>query len=192
MPSGKQGIGEWNKTQMRIIYRVTAEIMTGKTVGSTYVSQAMQHGIDTEAEARIAFELETGMEVQTVGFVEWNEWIGCSPDGLIPDSGLEIKCPQSDTHLRYLNSHADLSADYEWQCIGGMLCAGVKTWHLYSFDPRFSDSAHQSLHVTINYDEEKEKCLIARLGQAIIVVRSLIERMGGAPFWIAKKGENPA
>ena len=58
MPSSRQKITEFNKTQMGIIYRVAAERMTGSPIADGYVSQAMQHGIDTEAEARAAFELE--------------------------------------------------------------------------------------------------------------------------------------
>lgn len=130
MPSSRQGMGDWNKAQMNIIYRVAAERMTGMVKEQSWKAPQVEHGKDTEAEARIAYELETGSPVMEVGFVELNEWIGCSPDGLIDDEhqarfgGLEIKCPNSDTHLRYLNNPDDLLADYKYQCIGGMLCTG--------------------------------------------------------------------
>ena len=138
MPSSRQSIFDFNKTQMAIIYRVAAERMTGLSVSDGYVSKAMQHGIETEDEARVSFMLETGLDVQEVGFVEYNEWVGCSPDGLVgDDAGLEIKCPNSDTHLRYVMNPLDMIADYRYQCVGGMLCTGRKAWHLYSYDPRF-------------------------------------------------------
>jgi hypothetical protein len=38
--------------------------------------------------------METGNEVEQIGFVNYEHWAGCSPDGLIgEDGGLEIKCP---------------------------------------------------------------------------------------------------
>ena len=87
MPSSRQKPDEWNKTQMGIIYRVAAERMTGAAISGGFVSQAMQHGIDTEEEARFAYELETGSEVKQVGFIELDDWIGCSPDGLVGEDG---------------------------------------------------------------------------------------------------------
>jgi len=182
MPSSKQGMGDWNKTQMNIIYRVAAERMTGVPVSGGFTSAAMQHGIDTEAIARIAYELETGSPVKEVGFVEFNEWIGCSPDGLIDDEyqarfgGLEIKCPNSDTHLRYLNNPDDLLADYKYQCIGGMFCTGRNWWDLYSFDDRFTSPAMQSVRVRVPRDQVEINDLAMRIGFAINKVKVIIEK----------------
>jgi hypothetical protein len=167
MPSSRQGMDDWNKTQLGIIYRVAAERLTGLTA-STFTSYAMQHGIDTEDTARIAYEMETGNMVRQVGFVEYSDWIGCSPDGLIGDyGGLEIKCPNSDTHLRYLFNPDELEADYYWQCMGGMLCTGRLWWELYSFDDRFPDPDMQSVVRRINFDQDAIDKLDNRLEAAI-------------------------
>ena len=172
MPSSRQSVFDFNKTQMAIIYRVAAERMTGLSVSDGYVSKAMQHGIETEEEARVSFMLETGLDVQEVGFVEYNEWVGCSPDGLVgDDSGLEIKCPNSDTHLRYVMNPLELVDDYRFQCVGGMLCTGRKAWHLYSYDPRFEKESMRSVHVTIERNDEEIAKLEARLEAAIEKVR---------------------
>ena len=172
MPSSRQSVFDFNKTQMAIIYRVAAERMTGLSVSDGYVSKAMQHGIETEEEARVSFMLETGLDVHEVGFVEYNEWVGCSPDGLVgDDSGLEIKCPNSDTHLRYVMNPLELVDDYRFQCVGGMLCTGHKSWHLYSYDPRFEKEAMRSVHVTIERNDEEIAKLEARLEAAIEKVR---------------------
>lgn len=177
MPSAKQGMNDWNKTQMAIIYRVAAERMTNAHVCDSYISKAMQHGIDTEDEARISFMLETGLDIQEVGFVEYSEWIGCSPDGLAvneSDPGLEIKCPNSDTHLRYFFNHDDLISDYKYQCLGGMLCTGRDAWYLYSYDPRFADESKKSVLVMIERDEAEIQRLIDRLVMAIRKVQEMI------------------
>ncbi len=55
---------------------------------------ATEYGTINEAGAMIDYRLETGNDVIMVGFIEKDEWAGCSPDGLIWDiGGLEIKCP---------------------------------------------------------------------------------------------------
>jgi len=183
MPSSKQGMGDWNKTQLNIIYRVAAERMTGHSCPSTFTSAAMQHGIDTEDTARLAYELETGHSVEQVGFIEMNEFIGCSPDGLVPLplesmpgdelGGLEIKCPNSDTHLRYFNNRDDLVSDYKWQCYGGMMCSGRGWWDLYSFDDRFENPALQSVRIRILRDEREIQQLAERLGHAEAKVKEI-------------------
>ncbi|MDR0428437.1 MAG: YqaJ viral recombinase family protein [Puniceicoccales bacterium] len=60
----------------------------------------MERGIFMEPIARAAYEELTGKTVAVVGFVEYlrndefQEWCGCSPDGLVENDGIiEIKVP---------------------------------------------------------------------------------------------------
>jgi putative phage-type endonuclease len=78
------------------------------TVAPMFVNEAMQWGIDEEHRARTWYELETGKTVTEVGFCLHDKikYIGCSPDGLVDDGLLEIKCPNSRTHLDYLENGA--------------------------------------------------------------------------------------
>lgn len=176
MPTPKQGPDDFNAAQMAIIYRVAAERLTGLKKGSDWGSAPKDFGVETEDEARISFILETGLDVQEVGFVEHSEWVGCSPDGLIgDDDGLEIKCPNSDTHLRYLNRPEDLLDDYHYQCVGGLLCTGRKRWHLYSYDPRFESERMRSVHVIIERSEPEICLLENRLLEAIDKVEGLLK-----------------
>ena len=63
----------------------------------------MQRGIDLEPQARNMFMLETGLIVKQVGFIIVNEYVGCSPDGLIDDDGLvEYKCPNDKNYFQLL------------------------------------------------------------------------------------------
>lgn len=81
------------------------ERITGKKEKTVQINEYIQHGIDTEDEARLIYELETGNKVQQVGFIEDNDWVGVSPDGLIEDDGLiEIKCPCNKVYAEYLAS----------------------------------------------------------------------------------------
>lgn len=55
---------------------------------------ATEWGTFNEAGAIVEFEMETGLKVEPAYFVEFEEWIGASPDGYVSDGCLiEIKCP---------------------------------------------------------------------------------------------------
>lgn len=172
MPGKGKPMDYFTDSQMRIIYRVAAERITGKPITGGYVSQAMQWGTDTEDEARAAFEMETGEHVDQVGFCEYDEWLGCSPDGLIGNSaGLELKCPNSDTHLRYLNN--GFGKDYYYQVMGSLLVTGRDIWYLASYDPRFP---RKQLHITeFLPDPEHFGPLRERLDCAILKVKEIME-----------------
>lgn len=184
MPSARQKDTEWNKTKLGIIYRVAAERMTGRAVSSSFTTAAMQHGIDTEDEARASFIFDSGLDVDEVGFVdiepgdyagELAGWVGCSPDGIISGkAGLELKCPNSDTHLKYRACPDKLLADYRWQCIGGLLCTGFERWHLYSYDPRFPRPELQSVSLVIERNADELEMLKNRLISACAYVQAMV------------------
>jgi hypothetical protein len=175
MPSSRQKIGDFNDTQMKIIYRVASERMTGMASPGAYISQAMQWGMDYEDEARAAYEMETGQTVTQVGFMERDEWVGCSPDGLIGLNGyLEIKCPNSDTHLRYLREPTKLVEDYAWQVIGGLWISGREWAHIVSYDPRQIEAGNQlAMYDTSDYNEAGER-LAERIALCIERAKEII------------------
>lgn len=173
MPAKSKPIDSWTDAQMKIVYRICAERMIEAVPGSSKVSAAMQWGIDTEDEARAAYEMETGHEVQQVGFIELNEWVGCSPDGLIGETeGLEIKCPGSDTHLRYM-TEGGLDDDYWYQVQGNLWITGRSIWHLVSFDPRFKEE-YQIHTVNIARHEDSIARLAARVECAIAKAKQIL------------------
>lgn len=57
-----------------------------------YVSDDMARGVLLEDQARTLYELENNVTVEQVGFIELDEFVGVSPDGLVGEDGLiEIK-----------------------------------------------------------------------------------------------------
>jgi putative phage-type endonuclease len=108
------------------------------------VTPAMQWGIDHEEQARIRYAFETNNDVFGIGFAfhddfEW--WAGCSPDGLIRDSGLvEIKCPSSKKHLEYI-TNAVVPPGYIAQLDGQLWVTGREWCDFVSYDPRFVEGA---------------------------------------------------
>jgi len=107
-----------------------------------YTSAAMQHGIDTEPMARSAYESAVGALVVEAGFVPHRviHMSGASPDGLVDDDGLiEIKCPQTATHIDTLLSDA-VPSKYIIQMQWQMACTGRKWCDFLSYDPRLSEN----------------------------------------------------
>ncbi len=141
--------------------------ITPWTEPEEYRSKAMQHGLATEAEARRWYEMERDCQVFEVGFcVEGDgcQAIGCSPDGLIGDNngggncgGLELKCPQGKTHVKYLLA-GTLPDEYRCQVHGCLLVTGRPWWDFCSYHPGLPpllvrvtpDEFTKTLHVALS------------------------------------------
>lgn len=126
--------------------QLIAERLTGVPAES-YVNAAMQHGTDTEPEARAAYEFYQGVTVEQVAFVPHPAIAeaGCSPDGLVGSDGLvEIKCPNTATHLETLLGQA-IPSKYISQVQFQMACTGRKWCDWVSYDPRMPE--HMRLFV---------------------------------------------
>jgi putative phage-type endonuclease len=121
--------------------QLVCERLTGAP-SETYSNAAMVHGTETEPEARSAYEFYQGVAVQEVAFVHHPkiDQAGCSPDGLVGDDGLiEIKCPQSATHLDTLLGQA-VPSKYEVQMQFQMACTGRQYCDFVSYDPRMPEN----------------------------------------------------
>lgn len=98
---------------------------------------ATKFGEMHEAGALIDYRLETGNDVELVGFIEKDEWAGCSPDGLIgDDGGLEIKCPfgkrkDAVPQFKYL-AH---QPHYYDQIQFSLWVTGREWWHFFQWAP---------------------------------------------------------
>jgi putative phage-type endonuclease len=120
---------------------VMADLIVERLTGSAperYVSAAMEHGTQTEAEARSAYEFITGNAVVQTEPVLHPSIKGAhaSPDGFIGDEGiLEIKCPNSATHIETLLS-LGLPSKYITQMTWQMICCQREFGDFVSYDPR--------------------------------------------------------
>lgn len=117
------------------LQRVTGVVEEG------FTNDAMQWGIDNEAQARVAYEVKSNNFVDQIAFVDHPTiaWFGASPDGLINDDGLvEIKCPNSATHWSYIKA-GEPPMKYYIQMQAQMACTGRQWCDFVSFDPRMPD-----------------------------------------------------
>ena len=139
--------------------QLIVERLTGK-VAESYTNAAMAWGTETEPAARAAYEFVTELEVIETGFVlhPTVPESGASPDGLVGVDGLvEIKCPNSATHIETLLTKT-IPGKYQKQMLWQMVCTG-RIWCDYvSFDPRMPE--HLRLFVQrMAYDVEKVKSM---------------------------------
>lgn len=83
-------------TRESIIQSKAAEVITGVLdTSDTFTSKDTARGHELEDEARMRYCEVFGIEVETVGFIELDEFVGVSPDGLANKDGLfEAKCPK--------------------------------------------------------------------------------------------------
>lgn len=133
--------------------QIVAERLTGVRQ-ETYESAEMRWGTETEPLAIKYYEKITGNKVNEVGFVPIEGIAaGASPDGLIDeDGGLEVKCPNTATHIDTLLTK-EVPNQYKWQIHGGMLATGRKWWDFVSFDPRLP-LKQRTVIIRVHRDEQ--------------------------------------
>ena len=168
-----------------------AEVYQNKLVGEwyvgepeqTFISDAMARGSELEPLGRASYEFATGNDVEEVGFVYMDDdkLVGCSPDGLCGDKGLEIKCPLPSPHISYLLS-GGLPAAYVAQVQGSMLVTGLDQWDFTSYCPGFPP-----LIITVDADPKYQaalKPLLDKFIDGMLAKRAKIIEMVGKPSWM--------
>lgn len=154
--------------------QLVCERLTGRPT-ETFTSAAMQHGTDTEPQARAMYELTHGVDVEQVGFVPHPtlEMTGASPDGLVGSDGLvEIKCPQLAEHIRTLTG-GEIKRQYMLQMQWQMVCTGRDWCDFVSFSNDFPD--HLSLHVQrVDADAETQAEITAAVTGFLVQVSNLV------------------
>lgn len=184
--------------QKSLVARKLAEWWRGGPDGDTFSSFATENGLIREPNAIGAFELETGLQVSRVGFIETdNSAYGCSPDGLIDDPddharmGLEIKCPSPAVHVRYL-LQGGIPPEYRPQVYGSLYVTGFSKWWFMSYCVGFPPLIH-----AVEMDEQKEAAIKEALESFSLDFeagkRFLIDKNGGEPKRKTEKlsGERP-
>ena len=133
-PSSKLLMGKTTQGYNDYIYKIAMERLTGKLTEG-YSNAAMKRGIDMEPMARQSYEVEYLTLVEECGFIEVDEWLGCSPDGLVGDDGMiQIKCPAFNTHIGYIMDNK-VPKDYYVQMQAELYVSGRKWNDFVSFHP---------------------------------------------------------
>lgn len=173
----------------RRVYRamLVAERLTGIAQGVDLSNnKSVQWGNDAEPLARAAFEAETGEFVVEVGFVDHPTiaMSGCSPDGLLDGDGvIEIKCPNTATHIEYLKA-GTVPSDYRKQILWQLACTGRKFAKFVSFDPRLNQENQLLIvHLEPTADEIAELEAEARV---------FLDEVAADELWMRNRGNKTA
>jgi YqaJ-like viral recombinase domain len=129
-----------------------------------FANDSMQWGLDNEHRAKETYLDHTGFSGLDVGFCEFGEDIGSSPDLLVNKQGLaEFKCPNQVNHLKnilHIKTAEDLkrlSVQYWFQCQHQIFCTGRKWCDFVSFHPDLLNGPYSNLSLHIVRIEKDEK-----------------------------------
>jgi len=172
--------------------------MDNQEVKKGYVSPAMQHGTDTEDEARAFIEFDLGVEIEQVGFVKSNIThikdtpvnMGCSPDGIINGDDnylLEIKCPTGSTHLSYQDKDV-FPSEYKPQVQMQMYIMQAKKCLFVSYDPN-APTYSKCFYKEVQRDEEYIGFLINAIENTFKKTYEKINKLKAKPKFQLNKGE---
>ena len=164
----------WGAGRKNYLAELVAERLTGTTAES-YTNAAMKWGIDTEPQARAAYEFYEEADVQEIGFVDHPSLAmsGASPDGLVGDTGMvEIKCPNTATHIETLLD-GKIPSKYVVQMQWQMACAERWFCDFVSFDPRMPENLRLFVE-RVARDDEKIADLEAAVKKFLVEVDETI------------------
>jgi putative phage-type endonuclease len=162
-------------------YRIelVCERLTGKPTEG-YTNAHMERGTELEPFARAWYEVETGEFVKQVPFVDHPtiKNAGASPDGIIGEGLIEIKCPMAKTHIKYLLEDR-VPAKYMPQMAWQMACTHSKWVDFVSYCPELPADMQMFIK---RY--ERDDAYIAELEAKVIEfdteVEQVIARLRGA------------
>jgi putative phage-type endonuclease len=141
----------------------------------SYQNEAMRRGNELEPEAKQAYQEATFNSVEEVTFITCGDY-GYSPDGLVSEDGLiEIKCPQANTHTKYLCDNK-LPTAYIQQVQGGLMVSGRKWCDFVSYHPSFKGDKKLFI-VRVERDEEFIKALKAGIDLVIKKRNEILEKL---------------
>jgi putative phage-type endonuclease len=148
-----------------------------KQFGESFSNAAMEWGTEQEPFARMAYEAHTSNFVKEVGFVDHQtiSMFGCSPDGIVGEGLIEIKCPNTSTHIEtVLDNKAPSKYIPQMQC--QMSVTGAKWCDFVSFDPRVPYD-WQLVVIRVERDQEYIDSMEAEVKQFLSEVEDLFNQL---------------
>ena len=133
---------KWGEStyKAKVRLELAIERITGKSVSSNVMSQAMYDGVEREPDARTLFEAVTGKEVALCGSFDHPDIVNtsASPDGLLrgENAVLEIKCPTHATHAKNIMSET-MPKNYIYQVQWQIACTESDFAYFASYHPDF-------------------------------------------------------
>lgn len=155
-----------------------------------YYDAAMEWGLEQEPQAVLRLAEHLGMDINDKDFIYtsvggfvffvYDNKIGGTPDVIIPTHIVEIKCPNSDTHLYYRSyltkeNFAKELPRYYASMQNNMQLAQRNKGYFVSFDPRFKDYKKQFFILEIEADKEFQSKILNKVEPAYKELIRVIE-----------------
>lgn len=174
-----QGTNEWRELRAGVITGTTLKRALSSTsrdfmfeliaeklapVKESISNDAMDRGIRLESAALGEYETRTQTVVlDDVGFClhEKYDWLGLSPDGLVRKKGkhirgLEIKCPDSKNHIKYMVNDR-IPSEYKYQVMQYFIvCEELEALDFVTYDPRIAIPELRLKVITVTREELKD------------------------------------
>jgi hypothetical protein len=187
MPDPKKGI--LSQTALSYMNMIIAERLT--SIPKLIYSKSIEHGILNEPIARRFYEQKTGKAVIGCGSIRNAEFIDVSgsPDGLIGDDGIiEIKCPNSHTHINTLLTN-EIDNDYIYQIQFSLWNLNRKYCDFISFDPRVDDDNLKIKIIRIERDEITIQKIVKKIKIFREVLNQKMIQLTGSEEWEIDEGK---
>lgn len=137
-----------------------------------FSNEHIERGNELEPIARSVYEFEKGVDVLQVGFIEYNEYCGCSPDGLVgEDGGIEIKARDDNKHFDFILG-AKLDSGTDWQIQMNLFITKRKWWDFISYNPNFKQSL---IVIRVYPDQERQNKLKEGIDYAVDKLKKILK-----------------
>lgn len=131
--------GHDTKGYIQLIDKIAEERFTGEKClnkpwkGNEYTDR----GHEFEPSGAQEFKINNFVELKSVGFVQKDEWCGCSPDRLVDDNKLlQIKCPIFSTQVKYLQDKKVDPVYLKQMQFELFCCEDRESDYFYSYHPK--------------------------------------------------------
>jgi len=136
--------GSSSTKQSKIEQLAAERILKLKSDSKKISNIHIERGHDLEPDACSIYELINNVIVKNVGFIELDEFAGCSPDGLIGDDGMiEIKSKDNHTFIKQVIKGLDgIEPTYKTQIQFNLFATDRKWCDYICYNPNFSHSTY--------------------------------------------------
>lgn len=171
----------------KYLYDRAAEIVTGCRCDSDEGAQGkhMARGHEFEEVALIKYTVATLNEVQRIGFVQLNEFVGCSPDGLVGDDGIiEIKVPDSNNYFRQIleltaNGVKAIPSEYYAQMQFNMFVCGRAWCDYVLYNPKHEANGKSLFILRVERDNSMQERISHIVDECVAKIKGYMQKYYG-------------
>ena len=174
------------------LHRKLAEKWRGMPLETFQGNRQTDQGTLWEDRARKYFSSILESDIEQIGGMESDDGLlWCSPDGIIGETtGLEIKCPNADTHVGWLLAGQQVPEEHVLQVQFALWVSHWPKWHFLSW-------AKDLPHLAVVMEPDHDLCMVIEDALAEFQERfnaawnTLCELNGGPPIVDTFKPSDP-